>query len=699
MNTAVKLKNQYKLVPDSYLNVSHDYDVVAGYSPLHEESRKLSKHLQIQPDPEFSSSHYRLYKGAIKQEEVDFFNEHFETLDKFQLDASVAEIIQKILTPEIDTAIKAYFQSNYAILWYSANSWKSELDPSQYATKWHCDEGPTRHLKTITYLDNTQDHGSSTQIMDLATTQRLKEIGYAYCDIRDRAYDISDLLEQENIVPEQTEVEFTAGDTLLFNPVSLLHKAKQPESGKTRRMFNLCIVPSPLPWEQVIQLGYVPKFNCIPFEGMPAILEKFAGSVNHDDQTNNHVIEVDALYNINDAFTLQHVLELMLGDADYASMIRENIDDGNNITTNIPQLLEILEKILSQGLASTEDPQLATDYRQKLATLKQFETGLLRSAQTYERDLKPNPDAVMWPIPNHPSHPHNKFTMLPYVNKHSFMDMQTPIASAGSCFAFEIAKVLQQQGFNYVISERADDPESGVLVDGYQAGDKYVKFSANFGILFNTPSLLQLAQKAFATRNFNQYLVKLENNLYTDPYRENVFFKSKKAYIEDYPGHIAAIKNTLLNSKAFIFTAGLNECWQMADGTVISRNPKAGFNHLIQHRTLTVAENVEYIKEFYHLVKRHNPDFKLILTLSPVPLLATGRADTHHIIEANTHSKAVLRVALDQVVSELEDAYYLPSYELVTECTESPWTEDHRHVTPDTVNKVVKLFKEMFVKD
>lgn len=56
-------------------------------------------------------------------------------------------------------------------------------------------------------------------------------------------------------------------------------------------------------------------------------------------------------------------------------------------------------------------------------------------------------------------------------------------------------------------------------------------------------------------------------------------------------------------------------------------------------------------------------------------------------------------MALDQVVSELEDAYYLPSYELVTECTESPWTEDHRHVTPDTVNKVVKLFKEMFVKD
>ena len=86
----------------------------------------------------------------------------------------------------------------------------------------------------------------------------------------------------------------------------------------------------------------------------------------------------------------------------------------------------------------------------------------------------------------------------------------------------------------------------------------------------------------------------------------------------------------------------------------------------------------------------------MVLTLSPIPFLATGRAATHHIIEANLHSKSVLRVAIDEVVQSHEDIYYLPSYELVNECVHNAWEPDHRHVTPETVLKVVEMFKKMF---
>jgi GSCFA family. len=206
-----------------------------------------------------------------------------------------------------------------------------------------------------------------------------------------------------------------------------------------------------------------------------------------------------------------------------------------------------------------------------------------------------------------------------------------------------------------------------------------------------------LAEKAFGEREFTKYLVQAEQGLFMDPYRENVYFKSKENFLRDYPKHIEAVKQTLLQSEVFIFTAGLNECWELFDGTVVSRNPRNSLFHLIEHKVLTVQENIDNILSFFHTVKRYNPRFKLVLTLSPVPLLATGRGDTHHIIEANTHSKAVLRVALEEVVKSHEDIYYLPSYELVTECMPSAWKEDHRHVTEETVSKVIDMFKKMYV--
>jgi hypothetical protein len=182
-------------------------------------------------------------------------------------------------------------------------------------------------------------------------------------------------------------------------------------------------------------------------------------------------------------------------------------------------------------------------------------------------------------------------------------------------------------------------------------------------------------------------------------------FKEEENCLNDYPLHIDAIRRALLQSEVFIFTVAANECWQLRDGTVISRNPRSGFNHLVSHKVLSVQENIDNMVQFFEEVKRRNPKFTLILTLSPItyhlspiPFAATGRSDTHHVIEANAHSKAVLRVAIDEVVSKYEDVYYLPSYELVTECCRDPWMDDDRHVTKETIAKVMNMFKAMFVR-
>jgi hypothetical protein len=62
------------------------------------------------------------------------------------------------------------------------------------------------------------------------------------------------------------------------------------------------------------------------------------------------------------------------------------------------------------------------------------------------------------------------------------------------------------------------------------------------------------------------------------------------------------------------------------------------------------------------------------------------------------HSKAVLLVAAEKLVANNADMYYLPSYELVTQCEKEPWHPDRRHVKSEVVARVVSMFEEIFVK-
>jgi hypothetical protein len=59
----------------------------------------------------------------------------------------------------------------------------------------------------------------------------------------------------------------------------------------------------------------------------------------------------------------------------------------------------------------------------------------------------------------------------------------------------------------------------------------------------------------------------------------------------------------------------------------------------------------------------------------------------------------VLRVAAEEIVKANEAVHYFPSFELVTTCTKTPWSEDQRHVSREVVGKVMEMFNAMFVKD
>ncbi len=93
----------------------------------------------------------------------------------------------------------------------------------------------------------------------------------------------------------------------------------------------------------------------------------------------------------------------------------------------------------------------------------------------------------------------------------------------------------------------------------------------------------------------------------------------------------------------------------------------------IHQRITSVAENRREIEAIYDLLRSANPTAKIILTLSPIPLV--GAALGQSVVSADVLSKSTLRCAMDEA-QKTRDFLYWPSFELVK------WIAPH--IEPDT---------------
>jgi hypothetical protein len=147
----------------------------------------------------------------------------------------------------------------------------------------------------------------------------------------------------------------------------------------------------------------------------------------------------------------------------------------------------------------------------------------------------------------------------------------------------------------------------------------------------------------------------------------------------------------------FVFTLGLTETWVHAsDGAAYPTCPGvvAGEFDPSLHRllNLSVAEVASDMKAAICLMRERNPQAKVILTVSPVPLMAT--AEDRHVLVSTVYSKSVLRVAAEMVTRELNDVAYFPAFEIITGIFNrgAYFAEDLRSVREEGVEHVMRLF-------
>jgi len=296
---------------------------------------------------------------------------------------------------------------------------------------------------------------------------------------------------------------------------------------------------------------------------------------------------------------------------------------------------------------------------------------------------------IFWPSPAHARHPRSIFDEAPLARRIPLVTKSTAISSAGSCFAMEIAHWLQDNGFNYIIT----DPKP--------TGYRLPISSARWGTLFNAPSFRQLVEHAFGIRSLPKLLWRIERKngpMIADPFREDIFFESLEEWEEDYEPHRAHARKALETAEVFIMTLGMAEVWFTRNSRFYCSRCHWGLaSELVDHKVLTVDETVGELELMLGILRRYNPGVKIIISASPVPLHATFRGAECGVISANAYSKAVQRVSAEMFAARNKDVYYFPSYESVMHCTKNAWDEDQRHVSREAVAKVMQLFCDMFV--
>lgn len=258
----------------------------------------------------------------------------------------------------------------------------------------------------------------------------------------------------------------------------------------------------------------------------------------------------------------------------------------------------------------------------------------------------------------------------------------TRVSVVGSCFAVRFKRWLVRHGYNFCQFE--DGPMAHVG-------------SVRSGPLFNTGSLRQLVEWAQHGFEAEESHWPIDGWLF-DPYRKAICWPDEDSARAERAAHLDAVRRMLAVSEVLIVTLGLSEVWR-------NRRDRRAF-HLMpppelldparhEHAVLSVEENVENLERFHDVVRAANPGLRLVLTLSPVPLLATY-VDRHAVV-SDTVSKAILRVAIDAFCRAHPDVVYFPAYEIATRMPDWPYGEDNRHVRRDpVVDRIMAAFLEHY---
>jgi GSCFA family len=159
--------------------------------------------------------------------------------------------------------------------------------------------------------------------------------------------------------------------------------------------------------------------------------------------------------------------------------------------------------------------------------------------------------------------------------------------------------------------------------------------------------------------------------------------------------------STVAHARVIVLTLGLIEAWYDTEHDLyLNVTPRQAIvqAHPRQYefRLLDYEENLAYLLRIYDLLRRFGrEDFRLVVTVSPVPLAGTFTAED--VFVANMRSKCTLRTVAEAFARRFANVDYFPSFEIAQGTRiEHACLADGRHPTAALGQRIVELFQQAY---
>ena len=243
------------------------------------------------------------------------------------------------------------------------------------------------------------------------------------------------------------------------------------------------------------------------------------------------------------------------------------------------------------------------------------------------------------------------------------------IATAGSCFAQHIGRVLKRSGYSVLDFE----PPPPWLPADLHLQYGYSTYSARYGNIYTVAQLAQLAAECVGAFSPTE-TAWARGDRFVDPFRPSIEpegFSSADEVSLARRFHLQQVRALFRTMDVFVFTLGLTETWLHAPSGAFLPSPPGVLGGTFDDQTYRFV-NLKYGEVQAHFARflealsriREGRRLKIILTVSPVPLTATASGD--HVLPATSYSKSVLRAVAGDLAATHDLIDYFPSYEIIT---------------------------------
>ena len=265
----------------------------------------------------------------------------------------------------------------------------------------------------------------------------------------------------------------------------------------------------------------------------------------------------------------------------------------------------------------------------------------------------------------------------------------------GSCFA----RGLENSLLRYKITVESAAPEFARLQPANKEGS-----GLGFTNKYNTYSMLnELCWALDPDAQFpRESIVQLTNTTWYDPHTTPVLEFVGLEETFERRTLIQSVTKRIKDCRAVILTLGLAEVWRDVKADVFVNNTPIPSLFKTQpdryeFHLADFVENLNNLEALYALLSRYgHPDFHIVVTVSPVPLMNTF--STMDIVVANTWAKSLLRAVAQEWAGAHANVDYFPSYEIVQNSDRSAvWEPDLRHVKGAGALHIMELFVQNYL--